>query len=107
MDSSRDTAEKIRPILQAMERSIADARRKRTHDNDLPIAVNPTPTIGADLPASVPTGPSTPTPAPGPRHAGTSQQQADADQAPPRLKARPKRATLTDFDSGEIRSRAS
>ena len=34
MKTSRSTAERIRPILQAMERSIETARRRRLDDTD-------------------------------------------------------------------------
>ena len=36
MKSTRSTAENIRPIIQAMERSIESARRRRLHHTDEP-----------------------------------------------------------------------
>ncbi len=65
MKNSRTTAERIRPILQAMERSIEAARQQRLRDVD---------------------GPAQPRPLAIDRHT------AD-DSEIPRRKARPKRAT--------------
>ena len=62
MDQSRSAAERIRPILQAMERSIEMARRQRLHDSQGPA------TRGPSEPLEM-----------------TSEKPA------PRLKARPKR----------------
>ncbi len=67
MKTSRSTAERIRPILQAMERSIETARRRRLHDTDSPVKPQP---------AAVET-------------------PIDDDREVPRRKARPKRATPT------------
>lgn len=44
MDNLRNAAQKIRPILQAMERSIDSARRRRTNE--------PEPVAGADIGAT-------------------------------------------------------
>ena len=65
MKNSRTTAERIRPILQAMERSIDAARQKRLHDVDGPVEPRP---LAVD-------------------------QHAVGDGEIPRRKARPKRAT--------------
>ena len=62
MKNPRTTAEQIRPILQAMERSIESARRRRLHD----------------------TGTSTPEPR------STNHEARDTTDQP-RQKARPKR----------------
>ncbi|MHC4106732.1 MAG: hypothetical protein ACYSTY_01470 [Planctomycetota bacterium] len=62
MEQSRSAAERIRPILQAMERSIETARRRRLHDSQGPSS----------------RGPSEPL-------------ERASDQPAPRLKARPKR----------------
>ncbi len=43
MKTSRSTAERIRPILQAMERSIESARRRRLHESDNPLEPRPVP----------------------------------------------------------------
>lgn len=81
---SRKTIEKVRPILQAMERSIDAARNRRVADKDTgpatPIApVSPTlalPRSTGFVPRSAPTQPA----------------MADEPDSPPRLKARPKRS---------------
>ena len=62
MEQSRSAAERIRPILQAMERSIETARRRRLNDSRGPVS----------------RGPSEPLKTP-------------SDKPAPRLKARPKR----------------
>ncbi len=41
MEQSRSAAERIRPILQAMERSIETARRRRLHDSQQPTSHGP------------------------------------------------------------------
>ena len=66
MDQSRSAAERVRPILQAMERSIEAARRRRLHESQ-----------GFTRPGPVPASPTT-TP----------------DAPLPRLKARPKRPPM-------------
>ena len=78
MKTSRSTAERIRPILQAMERSIETARRRRLHDTDRPSAPRPAP--------------------PEQRDPGSAEN--------PRRKARPKRATpvLRPYDGSEYRA---
>ncbi len=63
MKTTRTTAERMRPILQAMERSIDAARRQRLHDTD------------------------------GPARQGPIAAEQHADGEIPRRKARPKRAT--------------
>ncbi len=65
MKNSRTTAERMRPILQAMERSIDAARQQRLHNVD---------------------GPAQPRPLAVDRHGA-------GDGEIPRRKARPKRAT--------------
>ena len=65
MKNSRTTAERMRPILEAMERSIDAARQKRLHDVDGPVQPRP---LAAD-------------------------QHTVGDGEIPRRKARPKRAT--------------
>ncbi len=65
MKNSRTTAERMRPILEAMERSIDAARQKRLHDVDGPAQPRP---LAVDQPKV-------------------------GDGAIPRRKARPKRAT--------------
>ncbi len=65
MKNSRTTAERMRPILEAMERSIDAARQKRLHDADGSVQPRP---LAVD-------------------------QHAVGDSEIPRSKARPKRAT--------------
>jgi len=85
MDNTKPAAERVRPILQAMERSIDAARQRRLHQTGAESANDavPAPTEGAP-PA------------------------AEGDR-PTRLKARPKRpAPLSGYDREEsFRSRAS
>ena len=77
MKNPRTTAEQIRPIIQAMERSIESARRRRLHD----------------------TGTSTPEPR-------STKHEARDTTDQPRQKARPKRGpTLTaHFDASGFRA---
>ena len=65
MKNSRTTVERMRPVLQAMERSIDAARQKRLHDVDGPVQPRP---LAVD-------------------------QHTVGDGEIPRRKARPKRAT--------------
>ena len=80
MKNSRTTAERMRPILQAMERSIDAARQLRLQNVD---------------------GPAQPSPMP-------VDQNIPGDGEIPRRKARPKRATPQLFRPGgsEYRSEA-
>ncbi|MCH7798988.1 MAG: hypothetical protein IID28_11180 [Planctomycetes bacterium] len=71
MKNPRSTAERIRPILEAMERSIDTARRRRLHETDTPVQ---------ERPKAIDT------------HANAN---ANGDGEMPRRKARPKRATPT------------
>jgi len=85
MDNSKPAAERIRPILQAMERSIDAARQRRLHESGEPEVSEP---VRPDPQTEAPAG--------------------DTERAA-RLKARPKRATpLSGYDQDEsLRSRAS
>ena len=89
MEKSRVTAERIRPILEAMERSIDSARRKRLHS----------------------THPAEPTPAtipPARQIQPTNEQTNDSQEPYYRRKARPMRASgvLGRFDDPNYRSQA-
>ena len=86
MDTSRSAADRVRPVLEAMERSIDAARRRRTQRETQTTPSTPT----AAPPASAP---SNPTPS-------TSTNGSDEQ---PRLKARPKRAST---EHGFFQSRA-
>ena len=95
MDTPRPAAERVRHILQAMERSIDSARRQRLHTS------------------GVPTPPPTPTPSNQttfPRPASTLIQQSNAESgsSTPRLKARPKRTEgfVSPFDQPVYRSKS-
>jgi len=109
MDNPTQTSQRIRPILRAMERSIEDARRKRS-GNDAPISsATASP---ATSPSSTPQ--STPTPNANPmalhsatqpalqsirpqssestsNSSGSATPDASNPDQPVRLKARPKR----------------
>ena len=112
MDRTRAASEKIRPFLEAMERSIDQVRRKRKQDaGELDVqreaAPSPTPSppggstsedlTHRELPKASPLNSPVPPP-------------ANSDDAPPpRLKARPKRPTgFTNnmYDQDSYRSQA-
>ncbi len=80
MKNSRSTAERVRPILAAMERSIETARRRRLHEVETP--AQPRPAV-----AEV-------------------RESNDHPQDLPRRKARPKRPAPLALDGGpEYRAR--
>ena len=89
MDKSREISEKIRPILEAMERSIDSARRKRLQTAH---PASPAPTIPPTRPASP-----------------INEQPSDAQAPYYRQKARPKRPSgvLGRFDDPNYRAQAS
>jgi hypothetical protein len=97
MDTSKSAAERIRPILQAMERSIDSARRHRIHKPGHPgIPGTPgTPGNPGPVPSHVSglaSNPALSQPTVGqsePRH--TAANPTDPSAAPARLKAKPKR----------------
>jgi hypothetical protein len=75
MDKSKAKLERVRPILQAMERSIDAARRRRTADNE-PLGEDPVATTPAETPA--------------PPRVEPGSGPVDAETAT-RMRARPKR----------------
>ncbi len=83
MKTSRSTAERMRPILQAMERSIETARRRRLNDTDRVADPQPRPPLAVE-----------------PRDNG--------DHKLPRRKARPKRSTppIQQYDGNTYRAEA-
>lgn len=92
MDRTRNTADRVRPFLQAMEQSIDAARRKRTAQND-----TPAPAEGGLTPSAPVQNPTT-----------ENSATIGHDESTPRLKARPKRDSsviLPNPDSG-LHSRA-
>ena len=79
MKASRTTADRVRPVLQAMERSIEAARHRRLHASDGAVKPRPTPI----------------------------EHNTVGDEDLPRRKARPKRATpMRPYESSEYRAEA-
>jgi len=90
MKNSRSTVERIRPILEAMERSIDSARRRRLNETDTPVQHRPL-TLDGDANANV---------------NGDGSGSGSGDSEMPRRKARPKRATPTLHHPGHPEYRA-
>ncbi len=86
MKISRSTAERVRPILQAMERSIDTARRRRLHETEAPAQIQ--------------------SQAPARARPMAVEHQTGMEHQIPRRKARPKRATPTLMDGTEYRAKA-
>ena len=122
MEKSRATADRVRPILQAMERSIEMARRRRLHGSH-PQAPTPPPTPPQAQPQFQPQfqpqaqparpghGPPPPHPPPVssiPREGGSPGSDLYDDQTVPRRKARPKRPSpmLPSYDDPNYRAQA-
>jgi hypothetical protein len=80
MDTKRNCAERMRPILQAMEESIDAARNRRTHQPS-PYTANPIADRVTHPPTLVGAGGN---------HARLATEGHSSDEAP-RVKARPKR----------------
>ncbi len=82
MEKQRPVSDRIRPILEAMERSIDSARRRRCQGTDNADDRTPTHTGKVDS---------------GGTHSPNRHEKSDlprpssGDDSPPRLKARPKR----------------
>jgi hypothetical protein len=116
MDNHKSAAERIRPILQAMERSIDSVRRSRVKDPMAAVGGSP---IIASIPAPAAPAPAHPvsqsvaaSPAPlaAPLAVGGGLQPPADPAAPVRLKARPKRIGspfLSPFAQPALRSQAS
>ncbi len=113
MDRTKAASDRIRPFLEAMERSIDDVRRKRMQESgESPaplMSPSPTPSTGE----SSPTGSYQPTDHPSPPTPSTGADEAldsGPDDAPPvRLKARPKRPsafTNSPYERDGYRSQA-
>jgi hypothetical protein len=102
MDNHRSVADRMRPILQAMERSIDSARRSRVKDPVPPKASSPEVRVAVSpLPLPAATPPPSPTPLALP---------SENVSAAGRLKAKPKRLNspfLSPFDRPVYRSQAS
>jgi hypothetical protein len=111
MDNHKSAAQRIRPVLEAMQRSIDSARRKRVHGVDAPTpavlaspVARPESSIGA-RPAVI--SPATLNPLP--QHQVIANGDAvNATEAGQRLKARPKRfSPSAPFEQPAYRAQAS
>jgi hypothetical protein len=93
MDLHKSTADRIRPILQAMDRTIDTLRRSRTNVVPTPAPISPAPSASKPTPTTAPVAPA-----------------AMAPESSPRLKARPKRLDspfMNSFGQPPYRSQAS
>ncbi len=130
MEKSRATADRVRPILQAMERSIETARRRRLHGSQPQaqaqpqaqlqvqpqIQPQPQPTVQRQLqphphPAHPDHGQTQAQPRPMssiPREGGSQGSDLYDDEIVPRRKARPKRPSpiLPSYDDPDYRAQA-
>ncbi len=116
MEKSRATADRVRPILQAMERSIETARRRRLHGSHPPAQAPPTfqPQFQPQAQPAQPDhdhGQPAPQPQPVssiPREGGSHSSDLYDDEAVPRRKARPKRPSpiLPSHDDPDYRAQA-
>ncbi len=118
MQKSRATADRVRPILQAMERSIETARRRRLHGSQpqAPAPPQAQPTLQPQLqpqahPAQPDHGQAQPQSRPVssiPREEGGSHGSDLYDETVPRRKARPKRPSpmLPSYDDPDYRAKA-
>ena len=131
MEKSRATADRVRPILQAMERSIETARRRRLHglqpqaqapaqppaQPPAPSPAQPQPTFQPQFQPAQPAQPAQPDHGQAhahPRPVSSIPQEGESpgsdlyDQTVPRRKARPKRPspTLPSYDDPDYRAQA-
>lgn len=124
MEKSRATADRVRPILQAMERSIETARRRRLHGSQPQAPAQPPvppqtqaqaqPTFQPQFrPHQAHRDHSQPHPQPGPvssipREGGSPGSDLYDDETVPRRKARPKRPSpiLPSYDDPDYRAQA-
>ncbi|MEM7229713.1 MAG: hypothetical protein AAF432_12950 [Planctomycetota bacterium] len=107
METNDHTVKRVRPILEAMERSIDSARRERLNDTDMP--VTPEASTPAPTPATTPVSADEPL-----IGASSPSPRADDELIHPaqRMKARPKRPSaftnnVNPMDDQSYRSRAS
>lgn len=113
MDRTRAASDKIRPFLEAMERSIDQVRRKRMQDAgemDVPqeLAPSPRPSSPSEVTSESLTHRDPPKASPLNTQVPPATNSGDAP--PPRLKARPKRPTAftnNAYDQENYRSQAS
>ena len=120
MEKSRATADRVRPILQAMERSIETARRRRLHGSQPQAPVPPhaqpqaQPTFQPQFrPQQAHHDHIQPSPPPQPvssipREGGSPGSGSYEDETVPRRKARPKRPSpiLPSYDDPDYRAQA-
>ncbi len=118
MEKSRATADRVRPILQAMERSIEMARRRRLHGSQPQAPAQPPaqPTFRPQFqPQAQPAQPdhgqaqAHPRPVSSIPREGGSHGSDLYDETVPRRKARPKRPSpmLPSYDDPDYRAQAS
>lgn len=105
MDKSSNTADRMRPILAAMERSIDKARRRRLHGGDGETHAIPTPPPGPAQPRPQHNAFDQVVPTRSAHVAGDSTSDRRDSEEPQRLKARPKRDRNLGIDDG-YRSKA-
>ncbi len=116
MEKSRATADRVRPILQAMERSIEMARRRRLHGSQpqAPAQQPAQPTFQPQFrPHQAHRDHSQPQSQPRPvssipREGGSPGSDLYDDETVPRRKARPKRPSpmLPSYDDPDYRAQA-
>ncbi len=113
MEKSRVTADRVRPILQAMERSIDSARRRRLHGSQpqspAPSQVPPTYQPQHQQPVQRDYGQPAQQPAPSIPQEGALHESDLYDESVPRRKARPKRPSplMQSYDDPDYRAQAS
>ncbi len=122
MEKSRATADRVRPILQAMERSIETARRRRLHGSQPPAPAQPPaqpqgqPTFRPQFqPQAHPAQPDHGQAQAHPRPVSSIPREGEShgsdlydDETVPRRKARPKRPSpmLPSYDDPDYRAQA-
>ncbi len=117
MEKSRVTADRVRPILQAMERSIDSARRRRLHGSQPQSPSQPLPSSAQVQPLYQPPhqqpvqrdfGQPPHRPAPTLPQQGGLNELDPYDESVPRQKARPKRPSpmMQSYDDPDYRAQA-
>ena len=114
MEKSRVTADRVRPILQAMERSIDSARRRRLHGSapqspSQPLSPSQQAPPMYQPPVQRGNGQPPHQPVPTiPQEGGLTDSDLN-DESVPRRKARPKRPSpmMQSFDDPDYRAQAS
>jgi hypothetical protein len=101
MSNQRNAADRVRPFLQAMEKSIVAARQRRLNDRPgVPAASGPAPTPvpSATTPAQTTSSGGSATPS----HSTPPSEAPVGPDGRPRLRARPKRPSnaVPSYDQG-------